>query len=118
MSDYVLELTTEIEPASKFTVDGEVYDLLGFKHLNAEDEAKVMAMLSRFDNIAMKLATTNDDKEANVLAGKLRDRRYEIIGMLTTLPSDVIAKLPLPAQVKLMRTIQQRAGLSDAGDEA
>lgn len=116
MSSPILELSTQVEPASTFTVDGEEFELLGFKHLNADQEAEVMGMLSRFDNLAMKLATSDDDRQAQSLAGRLRDRRYAIIARLTTLPEDKIKQLPLPAQVRLMRTIQQRAGLSDGDD--
>lgn len=112
----VLELSTEIEPADVFLVDGEEYQLLGFKHLTPEDEAQVMANLARFDNISVKLATTGDDREAQRLAGQLRDRRITIIGLLTTLPEDKIRKLPLPGQVRLMKTIQQMAGLGGEDD--
>lgn len=118
MSDPVLELSTQVEAAEIFTVDGEEYDLLGFKHLTADDEAEVMAHLARFDNLAMKLASTDDDREAKTLAKQLRDRRHVIISKLTTLPEDKVKTLPLPGQVRLMRTIQKKAGLNDGDNDS
>lgn len=105
--DHVIELTTEVEPARTFTVDGEEYQLLGFEHLSADSEAKLMGNLARFERTQLQLQLTNDDKEATTLAKRLRERRITLLTELTTLPRDVAEKLPLPSQVKLVRVAQE-----------
>lgn len=105
--DYVIELTTEVEPAKTFTVDGEEYKLLGFEHLSADAEAKLMGNLARFERTQLQLQLTNDDKEATTLAKRLRSRRITLLTELTTLPQEVAEKLPLPSQVKLVRVAQE-----------
>lgn len=114
--NYVLELSTKVEPAEQFTVDGDEFDLLGFKHLSALEEANVMALLARYDNLSMQLVTTESDVEAVKIARRLRDKRISLLTKLTTAPSEIVDSLPLEAQVQLVRQVQESAGLAnDAG---
>lgn len=117
MSDHILELTTEVEPAKTFLVDEEEYKLLGLEHLSDEDESKATAAFTRFQQIAMQLSRTKNDRQAQQLAKQLRTRRLELITMLTTIPKDVADKLPLSAQIQLFKAVQDETGeeLEDDG---
>src|SRR4051794_24435684 len=118
MSDHILELSTEVEPAKTFTVDDEEYKLLGLEHLSDEDEARATAAFTRFGQLVRALDRSNSDQAAKRLAKQLRDRRIELITMLTSIPTEVADKLPLSAQVKLFRAVQAETGNEelDAGD--
>jgi hypothetical protein len=117
-SDHILTLSTTVEPAKKFAVDDEVYELLGMEHLSPEDEARATAAFSRFGQIARKLDRSTNDNEAKRLALALRGRRIELISMLTTIPREVAETLPLTAQIQLFNAIQEETGeeLGDGGD--
>lgn len=119
MSDttYVLELTTEVEPAAQFTIDGDAFELLGFEHLTPTQEAEVIADLSRYESLQTQLELSNDDKESVSIAKKLRAKRISILARLTTAPKDTISKLPLPAQVRLIQTVQDNARPADPSEE-
>lgn len=101
-----LALTTEIAPAKKFTLDGEVYELLGIDHLSAEDEALAMALFARHGLLAQEIELTANTKRGAELALKLKSCRVRILCKLTTLPEEVAMKLPIQAQVKLLEAIQ------------
>ena len=114
-TDPILELSTEIKPASTFTVDGVSYDLLGLAHLSAVDEADVTAQLSRFEQIGNRLDRATSDEQAKKLATELRKRRIRLIARMTTVPEDVAEKLPLEAQIKLFTAVRRElAGQSPA----
>jgi hypothetical protein len=118
--DAILTLSTQVEPADHVKIDGETYDMLGFAHLSDEDEAQVVAMLARYDNLSMQLVTTNDDKEAVNVARKLRRKRIDLLTKLTTIPESIITKLPPPEQIKLVKAVQRVAsdGEADGDDES
>lgn len=112
----ILKLSTRVEECDVVEVDGEEYDVLGFKHLSDEDESQVMATLARYDHLSMQLVSTGDDREAVSLARKLRTKRIDLLTRLTTIPAEVVSSLPPTEQIKLVRAVQSSAGLS-ADDE-
>lgn len=115
--DPILSLTTLTQELDTIEVDGEAYDVYGFKHLSDEGEAEVMALLARYENLSMRLVTTQDDREAIGIARKLRAKRIDLLAKLTSIPKDVASSLSPPDQVKLVRAVQSVAGLvSDDGD--
>lgn len=114
--DSILSLSTAIEPAEKVKVDGEEFEILGFRHLSDEDEAEVVALLARYDNLSMQLVTTNDDREAVAVARKLRAKRVALLTKLTTIPEKVLVKLPPTEQIKLTRVVQSMASVTPEED--
>lgn len=116
MSDHVLELTTELEPAATFTVDGEEYELLGFEHLTPEQEAKATGAFTRFQQASIRLDRSSTDKEAEQRAKDVRKRRLDCIALLTTMPREVAEKLPPSAQIKLFKAVNDEAG-ADADED-
>ncbi len=117
MSDHILELSTEVEPPKKFTIDDEEYVLKGFEHLSDTEEAKATAAFTRFAQILGRLERAKDDKTAERLATVLRARRIELITLLTNVPKDVAEQLPLGAQSQLFRQIQKETGRDDLSDD-
>lgn len=117
MSDHILSLSTEVEPAKKFTIDEEEYLLKGFEHLSDEDEATVTAKFTRFMQILGQLERAKNDQTAERLATVLRTRRVELITLLTNVPREVADKLPPGAQAQLFRQIQRETGLTADVDE-
>jgi hypothetical protein len=119
MSDPILSLSTELDPPSVFEVDGEQYQLLGLTHLSDEQESKATAMFSRFGQLTYKMETAPTDKEAEKLSKDLRKRRLDIIAFLTTMPRDVVEKLPLPGQIQLFQAVRREtnAESDDGGEE-
>lgn len=110
MSDYAVELTTKIEPAKKFKIDDQEFELLGFEHLSDKDESKVTAAFARHGRLAQALVDAKTEAASEKIADKLRDSRITLISMLTTAPKEVIEDLPLPAQAQLLEVIQQVVG--------
>lgn len=106
MSDHILSLTTTIEPAKTFEVDGEAFQLLGFEHLSPEEEARATAAFTRFAQLDTRLSNAKSDAEAQQFATQLRKRRIQLITMLTTLPTEIAEKLPISAQTELFKAVQ------------
>lgn len=118
MSDPILSLSTEVEPAKTFEIDGEEYELLGIEHLSPNQEAEVQGLFSRFEQVARKLALAGSDKQAELFAKQLRTRRVQLITKLTTVPDEVASKLPPSAQLQLFRAVANEFGKEDDDDGA
>jgi Mn-dependent DtxR family transcriptional regulator len=115
VTDHLLELSTTVEPSKTFTVDDEEYKLLTLAHLGPEDEARAMGDSARFENIMNRMARAGNDKEAERLAASLRRKRIDILCQLTTMPREVVERLPIPAQAQLFQAVQ-RESLGEAGE--
>lgn len=113
----LMELTTEVAPTQKFTVDGAEYDLRGPDHLSDDEDAKLTAMFARHDKLSGSLSEAKNDETATSLAKKLADKRVDIIVILTTMPRDEAKKLPLKAQQKLFRAIRNELSGDTDPDE-
>jgi hypothetical protein len=111
VTDSLFDLTTEVEPAQTFTVDGDEYKLLGMQHLSPDQEAKATAVFTRFQQLVRRLDRSGSDSDAERISKQLRTRRLELITMMTTIPMDVAEKLPVTAQVKLFQAIQAEGDL-------
>jgi hypothetical protein len=118
MSDPILSLSTQLDPPETFEVDGESFDLLGLKHLSDEQEAKAQGLFARFQNISGQLEHSANDQVAQRLSKDLRKRRLDLIALMTTVPRDLVEKLPLPAQVKLFKAIMEDFTGGDEDAEA
>jgi hypothetical protein len=117
VTDHLLELSTAVDEAKTFTVDGETYKLLSFDHLSAEDESKAMGDSARFEQLMNKMSRAGTDAEARRLANQVRNKRIDILTRLTTMPRDVAERLPLQAQVKLFQAVQTESlDGEDSGD--
>jgi len=116
MTDYVRELSTKVEPASKFTVDGEEYELHTFEHLSPEEEAEVTALFARHAKLSELLNEAPNVKKGKEIASRLRGSRIALLSKLTTCPEDVIEKLPMSGQAQLFEAVQEEVG--DATDES
>ena len=118
MSDPILSLSTQLDPPDTFEVDGESFNLLGLKHLSDEQEAEAQGLFARFQNISGQLETAANDQVAKRLSKDLRKRRLDLIALMTTVPRDLVEKLPLPAQVKLFKAIMEDFIAGDEDAEA
>lgn len=116
MADHILELSTQVEEAKTFTVDDEEYKLLGLEHLSDDDEAKATAAFTRFAQLLRALDRAGSDQAATRLSKQLKQRRVELITMLTTIPEEIVKTLPLSAQIKLFRAVQQEIGADEEFD--
>lgn len=109
--EYLLQLSTEVEPPKIFTVDGEEYRILGLEHMGKADEARVLALFARNSKLNKRL---EDDRlktaQAEQVAAALRDTRIELLSTLTDLPKEIAERLPMSAQVKLFRFISKDSG--------
>lgn len=114
MANISLALSTKVAEATKFTVDGEEYEILGVDHLSAEDEAEALALFARHGLIAEELELTRNVQKGTQVALNLKACRVQILCKLTTLPKDVAGKLPIHAQIKLLAAVQEEiAGPED-----
>lgn len=102
-----LALTTKLAPTTKFTVDGEEFEILGLDHLSKDDEATVVALFARHNVLAFELDNCSDVARGENLAKRVRKTRILLITKLTTVPQETAEALPLPAQVQLLGAIQQ-----------
>ena len=118
MSDHILNLSTTAEPAGTIGIDDQVYELLGFEHLSPEQEAKATAAFTRFQQCAVKLDRAQSDQAAEKLAADLRRRRIDVLCLLTTIPREVVEKIPMSGQVALFKAVRQESGQDDdIGDD-
>jgi hypothetical protein len=103
-TDNLITLSTQIEPAIPFTVDGERYELRTLSHMTKFEEAKVRALSKREEWILREIESTSPTNEERVmkLADSLAEIRVEILALMTTLPRDKIEALPIVAQRKLV----------------
>ena len=112
---FALEITTAVAEPKKFTIDKHKYDLYSTDHLSPEQEAQVQALFARHDIIRTELDMARNTNQGRPLAESLRKTRLQIIGMLTNVTKDVLDKLPLSGQVKLLEAIQHE--MAYAGDD-
>jgi hypothetical protein len=115
VSDHILSLSTTVEPPKTFEVDSESYDLLGFSHLSPEDEARAQALFARFFALNRALDNAPNEKQGESFAKRVREKRLQILTMLTTMPMEVAERLPLDAQAQVFRAVAEESG--QVGDE-
>ncbi len=112
-TNYALELSTEIAPGTKFTVDSQEYQLVNPDHLSEEAEVRMMSKFTMHGRLARQLEAARTEQEAKAIAAKLRLSRIGLIVELTNLEEDVASKLPLQGQAALLRQIQTEMGLDE-----
>lgn len=105
--EFALQLSTTLKPPTKFTVDGQSYDLLGIDHLSPEQEAEAMALFARLGIVTDELNAESNVQKGTKKAAEVRATRVAIFTKLTTLPKEVASKLPLSAQVALLERVQE-----------
>jgi hypothetical protein len=113
----LLSLSTQLEPARKFLVDGLEYEILGIDHLGKADEAEVMARFSKYVQTANALSVAADLGKGTALAVSLRTQRIKILTMVTTLPADIADRLPTGPAVKLIEAVQEEFSENDPDSE-
>lgn len=101
-----LSLTTAIKDTAKFTVDGAEFQLYDMDHLSPDEESRVLALFSRFSNIAAELDGITNVLKGKDLADRLRLTREAIIEAMTDMPKDLVGKLPLSQQALLVEAMQ------------
>ncbi len=119
MTEFPLSLSTTVEPAKKFLVDGVEYEMLGPDHLSPADEAEVLALFSRHNILTRELDRERVVEKGKIIAKRQREARINVIAKLTTLPKNEIETLPLSQQVKLLEALEEMivASESDEDDE-
>lgn len=105
MSDTLLSLSTQVEPAGRFEVDGEEYLLLSNDSFSAEQESEAIAAFKRYIRLSEKLEKASNDKEVKALSLELRACRVEVLTLYTNMPPKVAESLGLRSQTILMREI-------------
>lgn len=116
MTDFLVELSTKVEPAKKFTIDGTEYELFGFEHLSDDAEADITAAFSKHGRLINALDKAENDAKAKGYARKLRGSRIKLISLMTSVPEEVVETLPISAQAKLLETIQEEVGAETTSD--
>lgn len=113
-----LALTTKLAPTTKFTVDGEEFEMLGLDHLSKDAEATVVALFARHNVLAYELDGCSDLARGENLAKRVRKTRVQLLSKLTTLPLETVEALAITAQVQLLTALQQDLGTeeTDAAD--
>lgn len=103
----LMDLSTEVEPALTFTVDGEPYDLRTVSHLSKIEEARLRTLNKQEEFILAKIEATEPDKESVLMSlhERLFDLRIVLITMMTTLPKELVEKLNPMVQQKLINFI-------------
>lgn len=117
MSDILLELSTHIREPKKFTVDGREYQLLGLDHLGQADEVNVMALFARHSILAAELADSREVKTGERIATRLKETRLTLLTKLTDCPIDVVRKLPITSQVRLLETLERELSEAEEAEE-
>lgn len=111
--DFIAEITTDVEPTKKFTIDKVEYELLGFEHLSDEQEVKATAAFARHMRLMRALDEAQSIGASEKIAAKLQSSRVTLLSMLTTAPEETIRELPLVAQARLLEVIQSEVGAND-----
>ncbi len=103
----LIDLSTEVEPALTFTVDGESYLLRTISHLSKLEEARLRTLNKQEERILSKVETVDPEQEAVLmkLHERLFDLRIELIIMMTDLPKEKAEKLPPMQQQKLINFV-------------
>lgn len=115
-TESILDLTTEVAPTKKFTIDGTEYELYSTDNLSPRQEAVVTGTFSRFQKVYRLLEKARSDEAAEREATKLRALRETLIKTMTTAPTDVVEGLSPTAQGKLLEAIQNEIVLASGGD--
>lgn len=105
----IFDLSSQVEPTLTFTVDGEPYELRTVSHLNTFEEAKLRRLVRREEQLVEQLAKPGPMSDAVLarIGQQIVDLRVELIEMMTTLPKELIVKLPPTAQQQIVRAIGQ-----------
>ena len=117
MSTDVLSLSTALKPAEKFLLDGDEYEMLSTDHLSVEDEALVVAWLSRHTLLATELAYERVPEKGKIIAKRLREARLKVIDFLTTLTKEQAAGLPTSQQALLLEALAKQVKVPEADED-
>lgn len=118
MSNPILELSTIVAPPKEFTVNGDVFRMLGINHLSPADEATAIALFSRHTILQIEVEATKNVQTGAQKAALLRTCRLQILCKLTDMPMSLAEQLPVDQQVKLLEALQREIESADADDEA
>jgi hypothetical protein len=113
----VLEVSTKVSDPKPFLLDGEKYHLLGLEHLSREVEAEVVALFAQYGRLSMRLEIEKKRETSKKIVEKMQVLREELLGALTDVPADVLAKLPVGAQVKILEALQSLVEGADADED-
>jgi len=96
--------TIEAEEAFPFEYNSETYSLLTMAHLSPEQEAEMQALWRKHDHLQKKIEQANpmEDKRIKELTLQVRECRAKMIAVMTTMPEELAASLPVAHQVKIM----------------
>lgn len=112
----LMALSSAVEEPKKFLLDGVEYQLFSTDHISPQDEAYVMALLSRHNILTRQLATERNVARGKHIAEEQRKARIEVIARLTSVPRSQATTLPISVQVKLLEAISDEVAVID-GDE-
>jgi len=115
----MFNISTAVTEPQKFRVDGETeYEMYSMDHLTPEQEADVVATLSRFFSLSEELGMAGSKEKAKPIAEKIRTTRILLLSKLTNVPRAELEKWPLSAQAELLEAVQQNIDKVEEDTEA
>lgn len=114
--NYLLELSTQVDEASMFTVDGEEYKLLSFDHLSDAEEAEVMGMFQRMQVKSEDFDRAKNEQAAANIATQLKTLRTRILTAMSTMPEEISASLPPSAAGQIIRALRDEIDANSGSD--
>lgn len=108
-----LSITTKLAPTKPFLLDGDEYELKTLDHLSPDEEARVVALLSKHTQLGMALTQEPNQDRLEQIAKNQKKARITILAMLTTVPKEILEGLPSGAQVQILNALEDII----AGDE-
>lgn len=101
----LISLSTQIKPATNFSVDGVPYEMYTTDHLSEEQESEVQALFARHAVLSQRLAMCDNVQMGVKLADGMREAQLRVMALLTNLPRDLAERLPAAAKAKLIEAL-------------
>lgn len=104
MAEPILRLSTTSRPqGSPVEIDGQTYELYTtFDHLTPEQEARLRWVVRVYERLSEELASCLDEERGVELSKRLAALEIELLELMSTIPRDVLTKLPLSSRNELV----------------
>lgn len=122
----LLVIAEALEGQNTVDIFGEVYKIKNSGQIGQTEEEELLAKFQMLSFYSGKLDQSKNEDEAKKWAAKLRDAQVGICSVLTDIPENTAARIPMSGRVQLMDILAEEAGFKpedndeeadDAGDD-
>lgn len=113
----LLTIAEALEGQNTVDIFGERYNIKSSGQIGQATEEELLAKFQMLTFFSGKLDQSKNEDEARKWAAKLRDAQVGICSVLTDIPENVAARIPMSGRVQLMDILADEAGFNTNKDD-